>query len=380
MKQRWRSTDVGHEAMFKKPPQLKPASPLRSSSRRSFLAHLQTLYPALADAPPELLSQLVPNGLRHGGATTSGGQKAVIYTNESGKPLWFELGPQAGSALQQSEKNNKKGSGGSVGDDKDKLFEVFPTIYALWIAPDVLPRLPTWPQIVDPTLLSGSALMIPGCIPQPHTFPPHLQHASSSSSLPPKSATIAITPYPSPVPLVVARLDADMQDIVQRRASGEKGKAATTIHAYGDFLWELGGKGEPPKPEAHLRDSSFNNTNDLHGTEKASQGLKVVEKEADATINFAEDNDEEGLEHATNASTFAVQGEKKRVIYFEGSCSSTMVMLKFDPLDRGRFNLEPRTALHPRKALEANAAISYVALLILFFPRTPQQTGTLAPA
>lgn len=298
--------------MFKKPPQLKPASPLRSSSRRAFLAHLQALYPALADATPEVLSEVVPNGLRHCGATTSGGQKAVIYTDDHGKPLWFELGPQAGSALQQSEKKNKKGgSGGPSGGEK--LFEVFPTVYALWLAPDILPRLPTWPQIVDPTLLSGSALMIPGLIPPPHTFPADLQHASSSSSsLPTKSTIVAITPYPSPVPLVVARLDADMKDIVQKRSVGEKGKAATTIHALGDFLWELGGKGEPPAAEQVAAAADSLQRGGEEQIQQGVSGIKLDDGDGQATNGdakgHAEDDDEEENGQQEDTQAFTAKG------------------------------------------------------------------------
>lgn len=289
--------------MFKKPATLKPASPLRSSARRAFIAHLQALYPALAGAPPEVIQVIVPVGLKQGGATTSAGLRAVIYTDEAGKPFWFEVGHDAGAALQQSQEKKKadgasatsqgksraKGGGGGAltKSVEPKLAEVLPTVYALWVMPNLLPRLPTWTQIVDPVLLSGSALMVPGLIPPPHTYPDEFQRyvklvaeapsleyqhepdrtdasaqaeneassVPSSSSKPAyhakpiKSSLVAITPYPSPIPLVLARLEADMDEIVQKRAAGEKGKAATTLHALGDHLWELGGKMATPRPE-----------------------------------------------------------------------------------------------------------------------------------
>lgn len=209
--------------MFKKPPTLKPSTPLRSSVRRGFIAHLQALYPALASAPPETIQQVVPNGLKHCSAITSANQKAIIYTDERGKPLWFELGSNAGEALQQSQrKSNKNGQ-----QSKPKLAEVFPTVYTLWILPTLLPKLPTWPPIVDPTLLSGSALMIPGLIPPPNTF----SQEKDGQVYPPSSAIISITAYPNTVPMVVARTELDMKEMCQKRAAGEKGKAASTIHS-----------------------------------------------------------------------------------------------------------------------------------------------------
>lgn len=233
--------------MFKKPPVLKPLTPLRSSSRRSFLAHLQELYPNLASAPPEIILQVVPNGLKHCNAITSAEQKAVIYTDERGRPLWFELGPEAGAALQQSQhkKNNGKPGQGS----KMKIYEVFPTVYVLFILPNLLPRLPTWPQLVEPTLCSGSALMLPGLIPPPNTFP----DGRVTSVFPPASSIISITPYPSPIPWLVARSELAMEEMCRKRAAGEKGKAATIIHSKGDFLWEMGGKREPPGAEEGAR-------------------------------------------------------------------------------------------------------------------------------
>lgn len=260
--------------MFKKPAVLKAATPLRSSARRAFISQLQSLYPALATASAEIIQQVVPTGLKQCGATTSSGQKAVLYTDESGKPLWFEVGHDAGSALQQSQQLHKEGGHSNHGSKKGskpppRLSEVLPTIYCLWIMPWLIPRLPTWPPVVE-ALLRGSSLMTPGLIPPPNTFPKELQEyevrisePSSSKEMegeeehpivvksqhdaPQKSSLVSITPYPSSVPLAVARLEIDMVDLCRRRAASEKGKAATTIHHYGDQLWELGGKGSPPE-------------------------------------------------------------------------------------------------------------------------------------
>jgi translation initiation factor 2D len=261
--------------MFKKPPTLKPSTPLRSSSRRAFLAHLQALYPVLDTVPPEVIQQVVPNGLKQCIATTSANQKAVIYTSEHGKPLWFEVGPNAGDALQQAQ---KKGDKNAKQKQQKKLAEVLPTVYTLWAIPSLLPRLPTWAQIVDPILLEGSALMIPGLIPSPGTFP----EGSESDVYPPSSSLVAITPYPTSVPMVVARTELDMKDICSKRASNEKGKAATTIHAKGDYLWEMGGKESPPSQEACLeREAHLNSMQSNEGVDLSELQLEETSQAQD---------------------------------------------------------------------------------------------------
>jgi translation initiation factor 2D len=296
--------------MFKKPPTLKPSTPLRSSSRRAFVAHLQALYPILALVEPEILLKVVPSGLKQCSALTSSGQKAVIYLDEHGKPLWFELGSEAGAALQQAQQ--KKGEkNGKPAQEKSKMAEVFPTVYTLWVIPNLLPRLPTWPQIVDPTLFGGSALMIPGLIPPPHTF----TDIAQDGALPPASSIIAITAYPSQIPLVVARSELDIKSICERRALGEKGKAAATIHAKGDYLWEMGGKGEEPSEEA-LRSSELSLLRDktVEG-EKQSNSVEQMLNEVSLSDHSAaqqlpkEKQDIENEKMSDAKSTFTVLGK-----------------------------------------------------------------------
>lgn len=222
--------------MFKRPPQTKPATPLRSSTRRQLLTILQQVYPILNSASPELIAEIVPEGIKQCSASNTNGVKVVLYTEpdkagKPGRPLWWEAGNDNGAWI-----NNKKTANAA-------LPEILPTIYSLWLVPNLLPVLPTWPQVIESALLGGSALMVPGLIPSPHTF----ATTSAHPHLPTKSSLVAIAGHPSDVPQVLARLDLDMTQIVQLRAQGEKGKAATTLHAYKDGLWELGGKGSLPE-------------------------------------------------------------------------------------------------------------------------------------
>jgi translation initiation factor 2D len=120
-------------------------------------------------------------------------------------------------------------------------------VYALWLLPTLLPRIPTEAKLLaspDSALMSGSSLMVPGLLPPPNTYP-------ESSGPPPKTNDfIAITAPDSDVPLVVGRAEMDVAEMVTRRAQGEKGKAIRILHTYWDELWTMGGKGAPPGQDA----------------------------------------------------------------------------------------------------------------------------------
>ncbi|CAD6976227.1 unnamed protein product [Tilletia controversa] len=254
--------------MFKKSAQLKTSNPLKSSDRRKLLAHLQLAYPVLAHAPPQILARLVPDGLRVASALTSADDKCCFYTDDDGVPLWFELGAQVGVALsaakgKKSTKATAPGTKNGAGQPPRVEGEVIPTLYALWIHPFILPQLTTWAAVIDDHLLAGSALMVPGLCPPPHTFRPcplQLPPASSASTsataslaapttaeLPRAHSLVAITQSDSFIPLVVARLELSGENLIDLRSQpGGKGKAARVVHSFRDTIWEMGGKVKPP--------------------------------------------------------------------------------------------------------------------------------------
>jgi predicted ribosome-associated RNA-binding protein Tma20 len=351
--------------MFKKPPTLKPSTPLRSSSRRAFLAHLQALYPVLASAPVEKILQVVPNGLKQCIAITSAGQKAVIYTDDKGKPLWFELGVNAGAALQQAQKKSSQGS-------QSKLAEVFPTVYTLWILPNLLPRLPTWPQVMDPTLLSGSALMIPGLIPPPDTYP-----EAEVKVYPPSNSIISITAYPSPVPLVVARSELDMKELCQKRSLGERGKAATAIHTKGDYLWEMGGKLSPPsqeevkKIEEELAAAKV--TDEPHELEQQVEDLDLEETQGNIASSEVADNGSMPENPAPKADkisgpSFTAAGEIVGCIAF----IFQMLIQSTLHTDRGRRCYVPGTSSVSHKLAQTIGSAPHANLIFLLLTSTLQ--------
>lgn len=265
--------------MFKRAPQTKPATPLRSSTRRHLLSHLVSLYPVLAHAPPELIARLLPEGTKQCNALTSTGTKVLIYSEpdvgaKSGQALWFEAGSENGAWM-----NTAKGGGRK--SKASALHEVLPTIYTLWLVPNLLPVLPTWAQVIDPALLGGSALMVPGLIPPPHTY------ASSSThpTIPPKNALVSIVAHPGNAPQVLARLEMDMQEVIKLREQGGKGKAAVVLHAYKDGLWGLGGAegmGTLPESVQPLESTSEVGEGEEEGAEALNGAM------AEASLNDAE--------------------------------------------------------------------------------------------
>ncbi|CAO1616281.1 unnamed protein product [Parajaminaea phylloscopi] len=223
--------DRGEEglwAMFKRPPSAKTATVLRSSARRHLLAHLTKLYPVLESCPPELVAQVCPESVKHFVATTSAGHKVVVYTGSDSRPWWWEAGNDAGAWI------NSKST--------QKTPELLPTVHTLWLVPNLLPVLPTWPQVVDPALLGGSALMVPGLIPPPNTY----RTSEAHPSRPLKGQLVSIVAYPSEVPLVLARTEMDVAEAERLRAEGAKGKAAAVLHCVGDALADLSGKHKAP--------------------------------------------------------------------------------------------------------------------------------------
>ncbi|PWN18344.1 hypothetical protein BCV69DRAFT_285309 [Microstroma glucosiphilum] len=262
--------------MFKRPPQTKPATPLRSSTRRHLLSHLLSLYPVLQHAPPELLAQLLPEGTKQGNALTSNGVKVLIYSepdvgNKSGRALWFEAGSENGAWMNAGKKSgsgpSKNGKTAATAAVAAPLYEVLPTMYTLWLVPNLLPVLPTWEQVINPALLGGSALMVPGLIPPPNTY----ATSSAHPDLPRKNALVSIVAHPGNVPQVLARMEMEMVEVIRLREQGGKGKAAVVLHAYKDGLWSLGreeeGMGTLPESVQLLEATQDNGNGDEQGEE-----------------------------------------------------------------------------------------------------------------
>lgn len=212
--------------MFKKKPQIKTLSPLRSSDRRRTADKIiaeHKLTPkqsdddavedktAATEARTALRNSLLPdNALSAKFTTTSGPNlKEVFGTVYVGshdgseqRVLWFSI--------------------------EDKLY---PTVYTLWRNPGILPLLHT-PSMVVQKLQGGADLMTPGLAGPP--FPSGAE----------KGAVVAIASLNNPsVPVALGVCEIDVSALTETR--GAKGHAVKTVHWSGDELWDWSASGKP---------------------------------------------------------------------------------------------------------------------------------------
>ncbi|NWI93253.1 EIF2D factor, partial [Pitta sordida] len=115
------------------------------------------------------------------------------------------------------------------------LFEVekalYPTVYTLWVYPDLLPAFSTWPPVLQ-KLAGGADLMLPGVVVPSSGFPQVEQ-----------GTLCAVTLVGNRAPVAVAVATMSTAEMV---AAGMKGKGFAVLHTYLDHLWEYGDKSCPP--------------------------------------------------------------------------------------------------------------------------------------
>ncbi|NXS06725.1 EIF2D factor, partial [Neodrepanis coruscans] len=115
------------------------------------------------------------------------------------------------------------------------LFEVekalYPTVYTLWVYPDLLPAFSTWPPVLQ-KLAGGADLMLPGVVVPPSGLPQVEQ-----------GTFCAVTLLGNRAPVAVAVATMSTAEML---AAGMKGKGFAVLHTYLDHLWEYGDKSSPP--------------------------------------------------------------------------------------------------------------------------------------
>ncbi|NXN19149.1 EIF2D factor, partial [Indicator maculatus] len=115
------------------------------------------------------------------------------------------------------------------------LFEIeralYPTVYTLWLYPDLLPAFSTWPPVLQ-KLAGGADLMLPGVVVPSSGFPQVEQGTLCAVTLLGNRAPVAVG--------VATMSTAEML------AAGMKGKGFAVLHTYMDHLWEYGDKSYPP--------------------------------------------------------------------------------------------------------------------------------------
>uniref|UniRef100_A0A8B9T4J4 Eukaryotic translation initiation factor 2D n=1 Tax=Anas platyrhynchos TaxID=8839 RepID=A0A8B9T4J4_ANAPL len=176
---------------------------IKGSDRRKLRTDVAAAFPNLS---AEQLTEFIPNKeeLNVIKIYTHKGEAVTVYMN-SRNPILFE----AEKAL-------------------------YPTVYALWAYPDLLPAFSTWSWL-NLSLRNDaffSDLMLPGVIVPPSGFPQVERGMLCAVTLSGNRAPVAVS--------VATMSTAEML------AAGMKGKGFAVLHTYMDHLWEYGDKSYPP--------------------------------------------------------------------------------------------------------------------------------------
>ncbi|NXI54009.1 EIF2D factor, partial [Chloroceryle aenea] len=125
------------------------------------------------------------------------------------------------------------------------LFEVekalYPTVYALWVYPDLLPAFSTWPPVLQ-KLAGGADLMLPGVVVPSSGFP-RVE----------RGTLCAVTLLGNRAPVAVAVATMSTTEMLE---AGMKGRGFAVLHTYMDHLWEYGDKSYPPTLAPLVTDSA----------------------------------------------------------------------------------------------------------------------------
>ncbi|KAL1212492.1 hypothetical protein V5N11_034847 [Cardamine amara subsp. amara] len=179
--------------MFKKAVEAKSHQRLSGTDRKKLRRTIRTRLPLLTD---ELLDAILPPKVE---ITLSKFQNRVhVYSIEGGCPMFFDI--------------DGRGT------------EIFPTVFALWEAPEMLPSFILKGGEVSRYVLGGADLMFPGILIPPEGFPSFSAGEIWAVKVPGNMAPIAVG--------CTTMSSADALN------AGLRGKALRIIHYYHDFLWE----------------------------------------------------------------------------------------------------------------------------------------------
>lgn len=124
--------------MFVKPVKTKSNTQIKSTERKKICAKIGTKF----NISEHDLNKLFPSkgAMNHLKILAHSGQTVSVYTNDK-LPMFFEI---------------------SRGPDDDMTDQqLFPTVYSLWILPDMVPVFTTHAAVL-PRLAAGADLMLPG--------------------------------------------------------------------------------------------------------------------------------------------------------------------------------------------------------------------------
>lgn len=183
--------------MFKKPPQPKPSSNIKSSERRQLLAEVcKTFQIEKSHLSKQDELALVPATIKQASYQSIQGHKGTIYFDSAECPVWFRPRDQP----------------------------LYPSIYTLWRAAYLLPIVLTNSHVIG-KLTNHANLMLPGCI------PPFDARAV-------RGAMVAVASYEKPsVVMAIGHCSLNLTQF--DNVVGRTGTAVTIVHSYDDELFRL---------------------------------------------------------------------------------------------------------------------------------------------
>ncbi|CAI6007627.1 unnamed protein product, partial [Closterium sp. NIES-65] len=204
--------------MFRKPTDIRGKQRLSGADGKKLRRKIQDKYPGTTD---EQLEAILP--AKADVAVTRLVNRVLVYGLENGLPMLFDC--------------DGRGT------------EIYPTVFALWRVPDLLPSFLLTGEEVSRYLLSGADLMAPGVKVPVEGLPAFQRGEVWSVKVPGNSCPIAVritclSPFitmPHPVPcstFLVSKVGITVlgrEEVIQ---AGMRGKLLRITHSYRDSLWE----------------------------------------------------------------------------------------------------------------------------------------------
>lgn len=181
------------DKMFKKAVEAKSQQRLSGADRKKLKRIVRERFPSVSDADIDLL---LPPKVEI--TVTKYPNRVLVYGLEGDCPMFFD--------------GNGRGT------------EIFPTVYALWKVPDLLPAFMLKGGEVSRYVLGGADLMFPGIHIPPEGLPPFSAGEPWAVKVPGNPAPIAV--------------GSTTMSSTEALKAGLRGKALKICHYYRDTLWE----------------------------------------------------------------------------------------------------------------------------------------------
>ncbi|XP_041091899.1 eukaryotic translation initiation factor 2D-like isoform X3 [Polyodon spathula] len=167
--------------------------------------------------------------------------------------------------------------------------KLYPTVYTLWLFPDLLPVFTTWPAVLQ-KLAGGADLMLPGVVVPPSGLPGVKQ-----------GCLCAVTVVRNKAPVGIGTATMSTAEML---GAGMKGKGLSVFHTYMDQLWAFGDKSSPPtiapsdpepaESEEHSEESDGGGGGEEEEEKEPSPSTETASKTLQTTPHCAEPEEKAG--------------------------------------------------------------------------------------